>query len=74
VPATYRVRIRRFLEFYLGDGDNPVPFGGRTSEMASLDAWLAADGGPRNLLLTAPAAGGKSALLTHWIDQPGMTD
>lgn len=74
MPATYRVRIRRFLEFYLGDGDNPVPFGGRTSEMASLDAWLAADGGPRNLLLTAPAAGGKSALLTHWIDQPGMTD
>jgi hypothetical protein len=72
VPPTYRVSIRRFLQFYLGDGENPVPFGGRGPEMQSLDTWLATPDAPRNLLLTAPAAGGKSALLTHWIAQAGM--
>lgn len=71
MPASHRARIRRFLAFYLGDADNPVPFGGRGLEMQQLDRWLAAPGGADKLLLTAPAAGGKSALLTHWISGAG---
>ena len=71
MPASHRARIRRFLAFYLGDAENPVPFGGRDLEMQLLDRWLAAPGGADKLLLTAPAAGGKSALLTHWISGSG---
>lgn len=71
MPASHRARIRRFLAFYLGDAENPVPFGGRDLELQLLDRWLAAPDGPDKLLLTAPAAGGKSALLTHWISGAG---
>ncbi|MFG6463307.1 hypothetical protein ACG04Q_17170 [Roseateles sp. DXS20W] len=72
MPASHRARIRRFLAFYLGDAENPVPFGGRDLELQQLNRWLAAPDGPDRLLLTAPAAGGKSALLTHWISGTGM--
>ncbi|QGZ60066.1 hypothetical protein [Paraburkholderia acidiphila] len=68
VPSHYRGRILRFIDSYLGDSDAPMPFGGRNGELAALDHWLADPKAPRNLLLTAPAARGKSALLVHWID------
>ena len=67
VPANYKARIRRFIEFYFGDAENPMPFGGRTAEIQALDDWLADPAAPRNVLLTAPAASGKSALIVHWI-------
>ena len=40
LPATYKARIRRFLQAYLGDEDSPILFGGRDAELALLNDWL----------------------------------
>ena len=76
-PESFKASIRRFLSDYLGssdftakrDGVPPVPFGGRTFELKFLNDWLVSLDAPRNLLVTAPAGRGKSALLVRWIDQ-----
>jgi F0F1-type ATP synthase delta subunit len=58
-------RIKNFFIEYLGTSHHLVPFGGRETYLAQLDAWL--EHGPTPyLLLAAPAGRGKSALLVHW--------
>jgi hypothetical protein len=72
IPVTHRVKIQRFVEFYLGTEEQPVPFGGRDSEMDELSSWLSATAAPRRLLITAPAGRGKTALLVNWMQSvPG---
>jgi hypothetical protein len=51
-----------------------VPFGGRDAELARLDRWLEDPAAPRNLLITAPAGRGKTALLVRWLDRLRQTD
>ncbi|HLZ65594.1 MAG TPA: ATP-binding protein [Aliidongia sp.] len=46
-----------------------MPFGGRAAEIASLNAWLNDPAAPRNMLLSAPAGRGKTALLVRWVEQ-----
>ncbi len=65
-PTSFRSRIRRFREEYLGSDQQPVPFGGRRKELAELDAWLTDPKAPPYLLLAAPAGRGKSAFLFNW--------
>jgi hypothetical protein len=67
IPVTYRVKIQKFVEFYLGAEEQPVPFGGRDSEMKELTNWLNEAASPRRLLITAPAGRGKTALLVNWM-------
>lgn len=61
--------IKNFLYQYLGDAQNPVPFGGRDKALAQLERWRTQEDAPPRLLLTAPAGRGKSALLVRWLDQ-----
>ena len=68
-PQSFRVRVRKLLDYYLGSKESPVPFGGRDQEIAKLNAWLTDASASRNLLITAPAGRGKTALLVRWIDQ-----
>jgi hypothetical protein len=80
-PASFRSVIERFILLYLGTSKAPVPFGGRTREIEALNGWLhdrrdpadsdvlAGDAGSNNLLITAPAGRGKTALLIRWIEQ-----
>jgi hypothetical protein len=53
----------------LGSSQDPVPFGGRNAEIAELNRWLADPKAPSNLLITAPAGRGKTALLVRWLSQ-----
>ncbi|HEX8221477.1 MAG TPA: hypothetical protein VF914_19980 [Chloroflexia bacterium] len=66
LATDYSSRVRRFLDEYVGTPDEPVPFGGRDEELASLDAWLDDPEAPPYKLAAAPAGRGKSALLVHW--------
>jgi hypothetical protein len=68
LPLSFQGRIKRLLRYYLGTAENPTVFGGRDAELRRLDAWLAAPTAPRNLLLTAPAGRGKTALLVRWLN------
>lgn len=69
--VSFKTRIRRFIESYLGTPTAPIPFGGRDDELKDLNEWLADPDAPRNLLVTAPAGRGKTALLIRWVDQLG---
>jgi hypothetical protein len=62
----YSSSIKRFLEQYLDSDQGRVPFGGRESDLAKLDNWLADLQAPPYLFLTAPLGRGKSALLCRW--------
>jgi hypothetical protein len=64
--ADYGTRLGNFFDDYLGTRERPIPFGGRSSEMESLDAWLADPSAPNFMLVAGPAGRGKSALLTRW--------
>jgi hypothetical protein len=66
LPTDYASRIQNFLDAYLDTPSRPVPFGGRGTDLASLDAWLDNPDVPPYLLLVAPAGRGKSALLVRW--------
>ncbi|MDW8186007.1 MAG: hypothetical protein RMM07_12230, partial [Anaerolineae bacterium] len=66
LPTDYATPIRNFMIEYLGTPDRPVPFGGRSRELAELNRWLEDPAAPY-LLLTAPAGRGKSSLLVQWI-------
>jgi len=70
-PTSFRHIVARFVEGYLGTDENPVPFGGRDAEILRLNQWLESEHAPRNLLVTAPAGRGKTALLVRWIGQLG---
>jgi hypothetical protein len=76
LPADYASRVQAFLAEYLGTDRRPVPFGGRDTEMAQLDAWLDGADAPPYLLLAGPAGRGKSALLVRWTQRlqgrPGL--
>jgi hypothetical protein len=61
--------VRRFVQSYLGTPERPVPFGGRDSAIRLLNDWLESDSSQKNLLITAPAGRGKTALLVRWIEQ-----
>jgi hypothetical protein len=70
VTADYVVRIENFLSEYLvGAANQPVPFGGRDSDLDTLNTWLDDEDASPYLLLTAPAGRGKSALLANWSQQ-----
>ncbi|QLH37890.1 MAG: hypothetical protein HWD60_01290 [Defluviicoccus sp.] len=68
-PAKFQVLVKQFLRFHLGSQEAPVPFGGRETQIATLNNWLANDAAPSNLLITAPAGRGKTALLVRWVGQ-----
>lgn len=61
----FTTAVKNFLYNYLGDEDNPVPFGGRDDAVAQLEQWRIRKDAQR-MLLTAPAGRGKSALLVRW--------
>lgn len=73
VPVSFRRRIKRFVSAYLGTNDLPVPFGGRSAEIAELNEWLTDPQAPANLLVAAEAGRGKTALLIRWLDQLDST-
>jgi hypothetical protein len=80
-PTNFRRLVENFVKLYLGTAKSPVPFGGRDREIAALNGWLdnrsetslptvlAGDADSNNLLITAPAGRGKTALLIRWIQQ-----
>jgi NACHT domain len=68
-PATFRGLVRRFLQAYLGTPDSPIPFGGRSAQLDELNCWLRNPSASANLLITAPAGRGKTALLVRWISE-----
>ncbi|WP_058556453.1 serine protease [Thiohalocapsa sp. ML1] len=57
--------VRRFVDYYAGAPDRPMPFAGRDDALAELDRRLA-DGGGVFQLISGAAGLGKSALLLHW--------
>ncbi len=62
-------RVRRFeAEYLIGENSNPVPFGGRQTELGQLDNWLTDQRLDSRLVITALAGRGKSALLVRWIE------
>jgi len=65
----YSARIEEFLLEYLGSKRKRVPFGGRTVQVAELDAWLTDRSAPPYYLMTAEAGRGKSALVCRWQTQ-----
>lgn len=62
----YAGRIQNFFAEYLGTPEQPIPFGGRQTELAILDEWLYDATSPPYALLAAEAGRGKSALLAYW--------
>ena len=58
-------QVRRFVDYYAGASDRPMPFAGRDLELVALDREL--DQGGACQLLTGAAGLGKSALLLHWL-------
>lgn len=58
--------IRRFIDYYAGAPDRPMPFAGRDEVFAILDQHMA-DGGGAFVLVSGAAGLGKSALLLHWM-------
>jgi hypothetical protein len=65
----YSARIEEFLLEYLGSRRKHVPFGGRATQLAALDAWLHDRTAPPYYLMTAEAGRGKSALVCRWQTQ-----
>lgn len=65
LPNDWYHRIDDFIGAYLGGPGRPSIFCGRDGDLDAVRAWLARDDGPPNLVLTAPAGRGKSALLVR---------
>ncbi len=57
------------MQHYLGTPRRPKPFGGRSKEIAGLNAWVTGKRASPAMLVAAPAGRGKSALLVRWINQ-----
>jgi uncharacterized protein YjeT (DUF2065 family) len=75
VASKYHGKIEAFFEEYLCSESSfgSVPFGGRNSDLATLNSWLFKAGSEPRYLVTAPAGRGKSALLVRWIEQLKQT-
>ncbi|MEO9778930.1 MAG: ATP-binding protein [Sedimentitalea sp.] len=69
VPASFRRRIKQFVDGYLGSERLPVAFGGRSTELDALNAWFENPDAPSHLLVAAEAGRGKTALLVRWLEQ-----
>jgi len=54
-------QVSRFVDYYAGTPDRPMPFAGRGEALFQLDNWL------DSWLATGGAGLGKSALLLYWI-------
>jgi NACHT domain len=63
--------VQNFMSGVLGSAGQPVPFGGRATELHGLDQWVADPSAAPRMLVVAPAGSGKSTLLAHWLhDRP----
>ena len=63
--------VTNFMSGVLGSAGQPVPFGGRATELHGLDEWAADPSAAPRMLVVAPAGSGKSTLLAHWLhDRP----
>lgn len=60
--------IANLMDAALGSAQEPVPFGGRSAELADLTDWLRDPLANGRLLVTAAAGRGKSSLLIRWVD------
>ncbi|MDP5220050.1 ATP-binding protein [Ruegeria sp. 2205SS24-7] len=69
VPVSFRRRIKRFVDGYLGSAAMPVAFGGRATEIAELNQWFRDPEASSHLLVAAEAGRGKTALLVRWLEQ-----
>ena len=58
--------VGNFMSRVLGSAGQPVPFGGRATELRDLDEWVADPSAAPRMLVVAPAGSGKSTLLAHW--------
>jgi hypothetical protein len=68
--SPHRGYIQAFRQHYLvSDLMAAQPFGGRDAECQRLDAWLSDASAPSRLLICAPTARGKSALLVQWTER-----
>ena len=63
--------IGRLLEHYL-PAKGTSSFGGRSKEIDKLTEWLSTSALTNRLLLSAPAARGKTLLLLRWLDQQSL--
>jgi len=50
IPVTHKLKIDKFIEYYLGTKNKPVPFGGRKKEIEALSQWLSDQTAPRTFL------------------------
>lgn len=68
--SQYRGHIQTFRQHYLASEQMAAhPFGGRDAEFQRLDAWLFDTAAPNRMLVSAPTARGKSALLVQWTER-----
>ncbi|RQP25387.1 hypothetical protein DZC73_11230 [Albitalea terrae] len=68
--SQYRGYIQTFRQHYLiSEQMAAQPFGGRDVECQRLDTWLSDAAAPSRLLICAPTARGKSALLVQWTER-----
>src|SRR5262249_55588933 len=59
--------VKNFMSGVLGSAGQPVPFGGRATELRDLDEWVANPSAAPHMLVAASAGSGKSTLLAHWL-------
>ncbi len=79
LPTDYASRIDNFLTAYIGTKNEPVPFGGRTSELSALNDWLDAPGTSPYLLIAAPAGRGNATAISSrfhrsWLQRTRSVD
>lgn len=65
LPQPWAGRFQSFIDAYVGTAERPNVFCGRDEDVEQLLEWLEHDDVPPNLLVTAPAGRGKSALLVR---------
>lgn len=66
LPGDWASRIGGFIDAYVGTSERPNVFCGREEDVDQIQHWLDREDAPTNLLVTAPAGRGKSALLVRF--------
>jgi hypothetical protein len=66
-PLPGDTEVTNFMPGVLGSAGQPVPFGGRATELRGLDEWSADPSAAPRMLVVGPAGSGKSTLLAHWL-------